>query len=406
MKRVMAVLLAGSLLLANPAAGLAGSSPGDFIDTRGHGAEQEIQAVCKLGLMVGTGVNAAGYREFAPEGRVTRSQAAVVLVRAFKLDCGPVQADYYRDVNNQAWYAGAVLACAANKIFADGEHFYPDRPVSRVELARAIKGGFDAKGISIPMIMVLPVFQDTVDLSPQDLNTVAFAVNTGIMPGDGEYFRPGEPVTRAELAGILNRCAELFAANANPPGGVAIKTKKVKSESETLAVDLEIPVLTGLPDQTVQAAINAAWEEEATKFKEEVASGLEEYIEAAKKQGFPIHQYQAYTRFQVGDHHSDGVLSLYVDYYQYTGGAHGQTARRAYNLDPETGQNLTIGDFFRDHPNSREIINQFIRQEIAANPGDYFPQPETGFAGVADDQGYYLQAGNLVVYFGQYEIAP
>lgn len=96
-----------------------------------------------------------------------------------------------------------------------------------------------------------------------------------------------------------------------------------------------------------------------------------------------------------------------MDYYQFTGGAHGGTERRHYNYDLATGQEVALKDLFNQGVDYKKIINQEIGAQIKANPeGGYFAQPELGFKTIADDQPFYLADGGLVVYFAQYEIAP
>lgn len=526
MRKAIAILLTAFFLSTSPAAGLAKPAPGDFVDVRGHRYQQAIEELYNRGVMQGTGTTSQGFRVFAPEAIVTRAQAACVLARAFRLDYGkmrfikqPLPSDYYRDINNQAWYAEAVLFCAINKIFDDEEfdsryRFYPDKPISRIETARAIKNCFDAKGISIPMIMSIPVYQDTGDLSPQDLNAVAFVTNAGIMRGDGGCFAPTDKLKRGELAQIIANALRVMESRVDvdesyngkeytiPPGRdfvlslpanistgyqwdfaspydrkvltqtdhyyladkttdyplvgqgdktywrfqalqagntelslaysrpwekdtpdqtftlkvvvtpasgseerVSLTTKKLKEQSETLNVDLEIPAIETLKDQDIQSSLNSRWETEAMEFKQKVVSGLNEYVQECQKQGYPIRPFEVVTRYQECSN-SEDYLSLYVDYYQYTGGAHGFTERRAYNIDLNTGKDLALKDLFRDGLDYKAVLNQAIREQIAAAPGDYWDQPGMGFTTIADDQSYYIADGNLVVYFGLYEIAP
>jgi len=90
--------------------------------------------------------------------------------------------------------------------------------------------------------------------------------------------------------------------------------------------------VTGLEDNEAQTALNLLLEQYAMDWKKEVESGLDEYIEGTVEAGFPIRPYQLVSRIQVCDQRQQ-VLSFYVDYYQYTGGAHGLTVRRTYNID-------------------------------------------------------------------------
>ena len=225
MQKKIVLFLIVLIVLSFPGVSMAKLAPGDFIDIKGSWAEQEIQTVCNLGLMKGTGTTAQGFRVFSPEALVTRSQLASVMVRTFQLDYGlirffkePLASDYYRDVANKAWYAGDVVMCAINKIFAEAERFSPDTAVSRIDLARAIEHAFTAKGITAAITRDIPGYEDIQALSQQDLNTLIFACNTGIMRGDGQNFRPRDTVKRAELASVLKRCSELIAVNERNDG--------------------------------------------------------------------------------------------------------------------------------------------------------------------------------------------
>jgi predicted secreted protein len=224
MRKRIVIFIIFIIMLAFPKVSAA-ILPGDFIDVKGSWPETEIQTVFKLGLMSGIGTDAQGFNVFAPDGLVTRAQLSSVLVRTFRLDYDqirfikePLASDYYQDIDNKAWYANDVLMCAINEIFPGTKNFSPDSAVSRLEIARAIQQSFTAKGIIIPMIMSMPIYEDTNDLSQQDMNAVVFVSNTGIMKGDSLRFRPGDNVNRAELARILMRCSELSGVNENNNG--------------------------------------------------------------------------------------------------------------------------------------------------------------------------------------------
>lgn len=220
MKRFMCCFLVLLLVTLGATTALAKLAPGDFVDLHGHWAEKDINAVTNLGLMSGMGDNGQGYKVFAPGNTVNRAQLASVLQRIFELDYGelrfvkqPQASDYYRDVDNQAWYADAVMLCAINQVFDDTDYFHPEQEVTRIEVARAIYRGVNAKGLSIPMIMLMPYYHDMEGLSQEDTNALVFTSNTGLMKGDNDYWRPNDTITRAELARVMNGLLRLIAVN-------------------------------------------------------------------------------------------------------------------------------------------------------------------------------------------------
>lgn len=514
-EKIWACLLSGLLLLAFPGTGFAGYY---FGDVQGHWGAPAIDQVAEWGLMQGV---AQGV--FAPDMTVSRAQAATVLVNIFGLDWGgkqfirqPLASDYYTDVSMSEWFAGSLVMCGINQIFPNGS-FYPNQAISRIDMASAIQKSFDAKGISIPMIMMMPVFQDTGSLSNEQLSAITFVNNTGIMKGANQIFRPNDSMSRAELAQILCNIkevlknqgsqqaasdvdasfdgkdykttvdktfvlsldsnpttgygwtladtmdksvlsminhdyksdsapegmtgvggtdywtfkalkngtteiklvyarpwesvqpAETFTLKVTVTGGTAVQpaikvtTKEVKEETDTMKVDLKIPVFSGLENQKVQTALNALLEKEALDFKKEVTAGLSEYLKEAQDNNFTPNPFGADTNFEICSKGKD-VLSFYVDYYQYTGGAHGGTARIAYNIDLKTGKNLGIKELFKTGYDYRTVINAEIQRQINTAPDEYF-DGEMGFKGITDEAFYYIKDGCLVVYFQQYEIA-
>ena len=52
-----------------------------------------------------------------------------------------------------------------------------------------------------------------------------------------------------------------------------------------------------------------------------------------------------------------------------------------------------------------DVLNKEINRQISKDPDRYFPGKD-GFNGISDNQTFYIKNGNIVVYFGLYEIAP
>jgi len=285
LKKVVLLLLV-AIILAFPGVVSAQLLTGDFIDIRGHWAVQDIEAVSSLGLMNGTGTTDQGFRVFSPEGTVNRAQLAAVLQRTFQLDYGqirfikqPLASDYYQDVDNGAWYADDLVMCAINNIFAASGDFCPDLPVTRLEIAQAIYRCFNTKGISVPMIMMMPIFQDTNSLSHEDINAIVFVNNTGIMKGNNNYFRPEENMTRAELATVLKRCVSLMAVDEYYNG----KEYQV-SVGQTFFVSLSSNPTTGYTwnikstvDDKILALIDHSYQTVDTKYPPIVGQGGQQY---------------------------------------------------------------------------------------------------------------------------------
>jgi|GEM_PF-1316644 hypothetical protein len=194
--------------------------------------------------------------------------------------------------------------------------------------------------------------------------------------------------------------------SAATPAPATVTTKQVQQHSETIQVDLSIPVIDGLQDSKLQQQLNNRFEQDALNFANDTATQAGEDVKEAAKSGYPFQQYNATTAYKTA-YNQNGLLSITVDYYQFTGGAQGTTDRIPYNYDLATGQELSLQDIFKAGVNYEETINREIAAQIRANPeGRYFTQPDMEFKTIDDNQPFCLTDGGLVVYFGQAEIAP
>lgn len=181
-----------------------------------------------------------------------------------------------------------------------------------------------------------------------------------------------------------------------------INTRDLKDNGKYMIVDMKVPVITGVRDPAVQAAINQRWLKDAMDFRDSVASGLADYLKDAQEMAMPNNPFGSYSSYETCTL-KPGFISMYVDYYQYTGGAHGLTDRMAYNIDLSNGNKVMLGDLFTSGYAYESKINQAIAAAIKSSPEMYF---DGAFSGIKENQEYYIKDNHLIIYFQQYEIAP
>lgn len=99
----------------------------------------------------------------------------------------------------------------------------------------------------------------------------------------------------------------------------------------------------------------------------------------------------------------NGVTSFYVDIYAYRQrAAHGLTIRSSFTFNLLTGRSYTLSELFRPGSDYLERISALIKQQIAEQKLPLINE----FESIRPDQGYYLEADNLVIYFQIYEYTP
>ncbi len=178
-----------------------------FADVDNHWAKTEINSLASKLIIQGSGENT-----FNPEGKVTRAQIAVMIVRGLGLAPNASKAKF-TDITAEQWYAGAVGAAVEAGIFRgypDGT-FQPNRAVTRQEVAAIILQALKTAGIQDALTesekaTYLVGFKDTEKIDTWAKTAVALCVKAGVIRGDDKHqFAPQANCSRAEYAVMLKK---------------------------------------------------------------------------------------------------------------------------------------------------------------------------------------------------------
>jgi len=172
-----------------------------FADIRKHWAESEICKAAKLGIVEG----ASPYL-FRPNGDVTRTEFAVMLLRTLRIEIDEeAGAVPFADRDTVPKWALQAIRTAVAKGILSG---YPDgtlRPlqkVNRSEMAAMVSKALKWKAGSERS----PLFSDEASIPGWAKEYTAAARERGVLTGrDGNRFAPNELSTRAEAAVVLLR---------------------------------------------------------------------------------------------------------------------------------------------------------------------------------------------------------
>lgn len=171
-----------------------------------HWAKEAIDFVVSNQLFFGTDTD-----KFAPNDQMTRAMFVTVMSR-FEASLGDKwrlpsnEAEAFRDVPSDAWYAQAVAWSRGAHLVSGIEEgiFAPDAPITREQMAVLFVRYADLCGIALPQIEQAIAFADGGTISPWAQDAVKKAQQAGILRGreDGS-FAPQDDATRAEVASML-----------------------------------------------------------------------------------------------------------------------------------------------------------------------------------------------------------
>lgn len=176
-----------------------------FSDIGGHKNQAAIEALALRGVI-------SGYdrEHFGPDDGMTRAQFAAAVVRALGL---PLKtADRFADVPSGSWYAPYVgSACAYGIVNGlSASTFAPEGVITREQAAamaaRAAKlCGMDPKLEAREASGILSRFGDSAAIGAWARESTAFCCREGLFDPGGKNFEPDRPISRGEIAQMLYR---------------------------------------------------------------------------------------------------------------------------------------------------------------------------------------------------------
>lgn len=131
--------------------------------------------------------------------------------------------------------------------------------------------------------------------------------------------------------------------------------------------------------------------------------------EYATKNEFPVRVYEVVVKYEL-TYNQDCVISLYIDRYEYTGGAHGMTHRSADTWSLDKGRRMSLSDFFPNQKDYTEqiikAINNQIKEDIEKGNNYYFDDYENLVRENFNERNFYIVPEGVTIFFQLYEIAP
>ena len=160
-----------------------------------------ITYVLENGLMKGT-----SNTTFSTDAQMTRAMLVTVLYRMAG-EPAVSGGTGFVDVADGQWYTNAVIWAQDNGIVeaAGDQRFHPGDPITREMLAEVL---YRYTGASEPVTDGISEYPDGGQVSAWAVDGMNWAVEQNLIRGQGDgNLAPADPVTRAEIATILQRMA-------------------------------------------------------------------------------------------------------------------------------------------------------------------------------------------------------
>lgn len=181
-----------------------------------------------------------------------------------------------------------------------------------------------------------------------------------------------------------------------------IVEKSINKNLSYLIEDIRILQIEGGNEKNKITYINSKINDDIMTRVNEAEKVSQEYFNDSNN--IPNFPYEIVSKYTI-ERNDKNILSFYNDYYEFLGGAHGITIRTSYNIDKNKEELINLKDVFKEGYNYLNIINREIKKQIANNSSDYFDYGK-GFKGINENQNFYIDKDNLIIYYQLYDLAP
>ncbi|RCX16417.1 S-layer family protein [Fontibacillus phaseoli] len=175
-----------------------------FVDLVGHWAGASVKSLAAKQI-----VNGVDNNHYAPGRSITRAEFVALMMRALEYSGSQATVQgatgVFTDVPADRYFTEHVINASALGIITGYEgKFRPNDQITREEAVVALNRAADYFHLTASG-QGQPAFADAGSISVWAKEAVESAWNYGLIQGDGKKFNPGQAVTRAEIAVMVER---------------------------------------------------------------------------------------------------------------------------------------------------------------------------------------------------------
>lgn len=137
-------------------------------------------------------------------------------------------------------------------------------------------------------------------------------------------------------------------------------------------------------------------------------SAVKLYLDSISKE-FLFHEYEFVSGYSI-TYNENCALSLYVDQYQYEGGANGSSYRWSDNWNIQEGKEIKLNELFPNNNDFKAYIEDEIKSNIEIDikngKGNYFDGYISLVSKYFNPKDFYVTKAAVVLYYQEITIAP
>lgn len=183
----------------------------EFKDMEGHWGKDDVE------ILGGRGIFAPDSNgNFNPEFKMTRSDFAIIITKAFDLKAVEENEFKFTDIEKDSWYYASAKAISDNGIMKGFSEytFAPDEVVTRQQMAVIMMRIIEKQGLTVPVQE--SAASTAIELADKEViadwaaDAIEKSVKLGVFKGDeNQRFNPDQITTRAQIATVVRRIMDL-----------------------------------------------------------------------------------------------------------------------------------------------------------------------------------------------------
>ena len=188
---------------------------------------------------------------------------------------------------------------------------------------------------------------------------------------------------------------------------VSVEAKKIEKQEQDLDIKIIYPYLSGFK---AAEDINNSIQKRIINSIGNIRNAqgyIMDYKEEQKKSGLDVSHLSVSLESYFDYNTSGNLISVLINSYDYTGGAHGMSYLESYTVNTETNEIYKdFNSLFNNKTNYKKVILDKIYKLIDKEKDLYFDDAKKTVAAKNSNYSFYIDGNKLVIYFDIYELRP